>query len=146
MTNRVYRNKHTYPLTREKGRQKPRIPIRIRNFSTGEFLIANALVDTGSDSCVFPNYITKALGYELNEGDKKHIGIKGISEIELDCYVHGFKIDILDSHKLRTLVSIDTVAYTVESDNITPLLGTYRLLDFFKIEIDYNNDTITLNW
>ena len=146
MSEKEYPRKHTYPLLREGGRQKPRIPIRIINITTGKSEVTNALIDTGSDSCVFPSYITSSIGYELKEEDKRKFGIKGISGIEVESYVHGYKIELLDRDKRKTLASIDTIAYTVNTNNLTPLLGTNRFLMFFKITIDYNVGEITLEW
>jgi len=146
LSKREYKNKHTYPLIRENGRQTPRIPVRIINFDTGESELTTALIDTGSDSCVFPSYITTSIGYKLDDKDKRKIGIKGISGVELDCYVHGFTIQILDSSKTHVLSSIDTIAYTVTNDNLTPILGTYRFLEFLQITIDYTNEEIIIRW
>ncbi|WP_350284490.1 hypothetical protein [uncultured Croceitalea sp.] len=146
MTKPKYHNKHTYPLPKEKGRSKPKIPIRLINYDTGVSRKINALIDTGSDYCVIPSYITKSIGFKLTEEDKIEKGLKGISGKRIDTYVHGFKIEILDADMKNVVCRLDTHAYTVKTENLTPILGTHGFLKNFNLSIDYKKNTITLMW
>lgn len=146
MTKPAYTNKYTYPLLTEQGRLKPRIPVRIYNFETGKFQTTNALIDTGSDSCIIPSYISNALGHKLNPEDKRVKGVKGIESREIDTYVHGFKIQLLAPDKKTPVRTLDVVGFTVKIDHAYPILGTQMFLEHFKVSIDYKKKKITLKW
>jgi len=146
LTKPKYNHKYTYPLLHEQGRLKPRIPVRIYNFDTNEFRQANALIDTGSDSCLVPSYISTAIGHKLTEGNKRRKGVKGIESREIDTYVHGFKIELLSPDKKTAVRVLDVVGYTVKIDHAYPILGTQMFLEHFKVSIDYKKNKIVLKW
>lgn len=146
LTKPKYPNKFTYSLLREQGRLKPRIPIKIVNFESGQFRVVNALIDTGSDSCIVPSYISKAIGHEIRDEDKKVRGVKGIESREIDTWVHGFKIELLSPDRKKSLRVLDVVGFTVEIDHSYPILGTQMFLEHFKISIDYKKDIIEIEW
>ena len=141
-----YHNREVYPLPKEQGRPKPKIPIRLSNFFNGESQIISALIDTGSDYCVFPDYITESIGFELSEKTRKKEGLKGISGTPVETYVHGFKIELLDARKEKVLCYLETHAYTVKTKNLSPILGMHGFLKNFKISIDYKKDIIIIEW
>ncbi len=141
-----YHNKVVYPLPKEQGRPKPKIPIRITNFETGQSEDINALIDTGSDYCVFPSFITKSVGHELGEDDIKQDGLRGISGVPIETYVHGFKISLLDEKMEKVLCTVDTIAYTVLTQKLTPILGYAGFLTNFKVSVDYKKNKIILKW
>lgn len=146
LTKPKYRHKYTYPLLTEQGRLKPRIPVRIYNFENGKHQTANALIDTGSDSCIIPSYISEFIGHKLTQDDRKVKGVKGIENKEVETYVHGFKIELLAPDNRTPIRLIDVVGYTVKADHAYPILGTNMFLEFFKISIDYKKRKIILEW
>ena len=146
LTKTKYLNKYTYPLTTEQGRLKPRVPVRIYNFETGQYRQVNALIDTGSDSCIVPSFISKAIGHKISPQDKKQRGVKGIENREVDTYVHGFKIELMAPNRKTPVRTLDVMGYTVEVDRAYPILGTQMFLQHFKVSIDYKKRKITLKW
>lgn len=146
LTKPKYLNKHTYPLLREQGRLKPRIPIKLVNFESGQSIIANALIDTGSDSCIFPSFLSTAIGHKIRDEDKKVRGVKGIESREIDTWVHGFKIELLSADRKTTLRTLDVVGFSVEIDHAYPILGTQMFLEHYKVSIDYKKDIIEIEW
>jgi hypothetical protein len=87
----------------------------------------------------FADVGTEMISYcieKINDGYSMPTYYNGI---EQDCYFHGFTIEILDSERKKTLARFDTIAYTATASNLTPILGTYRFLEFLHISIDYSN-------
>ncbi len=130
----------------EQGRLKPRLPIKIVNFETGQSRIAYALIDTGSDSCIVPSYLSTAIGHKIRDEDKKIRGVKGIESKEIDTWVHGFKIELLSPDRKSTIRKLDVVGFTVEIEHSYPILGTQMFLEHFKVSIDYKKKTIEIEW
>lgn len=140
-------NKYVYPFhTGDNGKQKPKIPIRVINFDTGKSISTTAILDTGADSCTFPSMITINVGHKLDEKSLREKGTTGISGVEIDTYVHPFKIEILDVDRKKVIRTLDIVGNTIKSNSMLPILGTHMFLEKFLIKFDYLNDRIILEW
>ena len=140
-------NKYTYPLEKgDGGFLRPKVPIRIVNYNTGKSIPTLAMIDTGADCCTFPSMITLTVGHRLDKESRKEKGTRGISGVEIDTYVHPFKIELLDNNRKKVVRTIDLTAHTIVSNSLPPILGTQRFLEMFKVSIDYIDKTITLEW
>ena len=140
-------NKYSYPFVKEKNKKvKPKIPIRVINFHTGQSIHTIALLDTGADSCTFPSMITLSVGYKLTPESLREKGTFGISGEELDTYVHPFIIEILSPDRKKVIRTLNIVGNTIITNTMPPILGTHLFLEKFKITFDYINDFVHLEW
>ncbi len=138
-------NQFVYPINKVEGKIKPKIPIRLTNPKTGDSLRVLALIDTGSDACTIPSMISRTLGLQLNDGSKRKNGTKGISDKELDTFVHVLEIELLDNSKKKVIRKLDVVVNTIDR-RIPVIVGTMQFLEKLNISLNYPEDKITLSW
>lgn len=142
----TFRNTSEYNLKEIDNKVIPEVPLRIQNFYTGKFININALVDTGSETCVLPEYIATALGYKLNKESRKPRGVKGVSGTEIETHVFGFRINLLDDSERQIVRTLDVVCNVVRTPALRPILGTKNFNDQFSIEFDYLTRKLRFRW
>ncbi len=54
--------------------ERPVIPILIRNPYNNHAVHYEALVDSGSDRCIFPSEIGELIGIDIEAGDREYVG------------------------------------------------------------------------
>lgn len=140
-------NKAVYPFHKsQNGKLKPKIPIRVVNFDTGEKVSTLAMIDTGADACTFPSMITLTIGHKLDDVSLREKGTVGVSGVEIDTYVHGYKIEVLDNTRKTVVRELAITGNTIITNTLVPILGTHMFLENFRVTLDYINNTIILEW
>lgn len=72
---------------------RPIIPINVRNISSGKHLKYFALVDSGSDECIFDAELGEALGINIKKGQKREV--HGVVEGKTQPYwIHAIEIEV----------------------------------------------------
>ncbi|MBN1670434.1 MAG: hypothetical protein JXR37_05355 [Kiritimatiellae bacterium] len=123
------------------------LPIRISSPGTQTHSLEWGLLDTGADSCLFPGSLAARLGHELKgEGVKSSVA-SGIQQMEVDTYVHTFRLELL-APDLTTVVWTSGVVEVdcVDSDHPPVILGVDEFLSHFRITVDYPAEESTLHW
>lgn len=137
----------TYNLQQNNGSLRPFVPIVLINPMTGQQLKTQALVDSGADSCAFPEFTASATGHNLKGVDVINSVNTGIGGVDVPTWKHTFVIGLLDPTGAKVLKFTDRILVDCfEHNNAPPLLGTANFLNTFKVTIDYPNKTITLSW
>lgn len=137
----------TYPLEENNGKFRPFIPIVIINPLTGHKFNTKGLIDTGADSCAFPQHIAKFTNHNL-----KGVGVtssvnSGIGGVDVSTWKHTFLIGLLNPQFTSVLKWSEKILVDCfEHDKTPPLLGTTNFLKDFTVKIDYPKKTITLSW
>jgi hypothetical protein len=137
--------KYIYPLIKTDGGYTPQIPIRITNPFNGLSLNCYALIDTGADCCVFPQYVAEKTGHNLKgDGVKSYIS-QGVGENCVNVFQHTFMIELFAFDR-KTIIwsSKQETIGCVNHDNIPPLLGFNDFVSQFIISFDYVTRTITI--
>ena len=108
---------------------KPVIPIRLQYGHRLVKIPVECLVDSGSDTNLFPAVWGLAAGIKIEKGEKK--SIHGIGGIELIAYRHSVKLWV-NSKQISTFVDFSF-------NQSLPLLGR---IDFFKFfsEVIFNEN------
>lgn len=128
---------------------RPFIPVVISNPVTPQNrLIISALVDTGSDNCLFPGSLAIALGFDLKTG--KLDSSSGIGNTKIPSWQHNCILELLSPNK-KTIVKKLPVSLIAFSDNtdecnvVPPLLGTSNFFNHFKmLQVAYKNKATML--
>ena len=127
---------------------RPFIPIAVTNPIKNIRLVINALVDTGSDNCLFPGALAVALGFELKSGnpDSSH----GIGSVKNPCWLHNCFIEVLSPDKKHVVRKLPNqlIAFsdnTKECNEVPPLLGTSNFfIHFTTLQVAYKNKVTML--
>lgn len=136
--------RYTMPICRrDSGRnvRRPLIWLRVTNPSNGLYRNVRALIDTGSDRCIFPAWLAEKLGHNLEAGTKTTI--TGIYDDSTDAWIHtnNFSFRDTDGNEASYL------CWTIFSPRTTEgygILGINGFLDHFKLEINNSKHSITL--
>ena len=95
-----------------------------------------ALIDSGSDYCLFPARVGEQLGIEIERGIHEKIrGINGFA----NCFFHSVSIDVGGS-------PLDVkVGFSKDMDNMSQgILGQLGFFDNFTVTFDFNKSTVEL--
>ena len=96
-----------------------------------------ALIDSGSDYCIFESAVANYLGISLTSGKKRHFF--GINGEKVKGYEHNIKL------KLAGKIYNTTVIFSREiPENSFGVLGSKGFFDHFKVILDYKNKNIEL--
>ena len=85
-----------------------------------------ALIDSGSDCCVFSYAIAKLLDVDVTAG--KELRLDGLVGTSLECYLHQVHLEFEDLPPIDTMV-----AFTLSEQPIMPLLGQRGFFDNYQI-------------
>lgn len=127
------------------SRHATEIPVRITNPDNGKHVDCYALIDTGADGNLFTRKLAEDLLHDF-QGDgvlsSVNSGIGGSSDV----YKHTFSVGLY-GQDLKNIVWESKPALTdcIDAD-IPLLLGVAGFLEFFELNVDYPNKTITLQW
>ena len=143
---------HTYPFvafTDPKGNvvrhPSTYLPVRITNPHSGLSSVTYALVDTGADTCVFPEALAVSLGHNFTgEGVKtqKTQGVSGATSV----FMHTFDLDILTTDRSKVFAAFPNLLIACVPQEIPALLGVADCLGHFVLGVDYPRTEITLSY
>ena len=121
------------------GIERPVIPILIRNPLTKQSVGYEALVDSGSDHCIFSSEIAEIIGIDIAAGERENIG-GVIADQKRPIYFHNIEISIAGSvHPIRAAFMPDL------STNGHGLLGQHGFFDRFSfVKFEQPKGTIEL--
>jgi hypothetical protein len=122
-----------------------RLPLLIRNPTSGQTLTTLGLVDTGADSTLFPAILANRLGHKLKGTGVKTTVTAGIEQTSLTVYKHTFEVNLL-SPDMHNPVWTATMEIDCVESNPPLLLGVEDFLCHFKLTIDYPSETMRLAW
>lgn len=129
----------------DNGLVKPKIPIKLSNPQTGQSLKFNALLDTGSDSCVIPAMTALTLGLKLDGKSEAKNSTIGISGEPIRTWKHLLKAELLDNDWQETKHTIDIIVSILDPKiRNQPILGTFMFLEKFTVTLNYPNQIIKL--
>lgn len=121
------------------------IPLRIKNTDTGKHIDSYALIDTGADENLFRRDIAEQLGHAFM-GDGVVSSINGGIGGTAKTYKHTFSLELFGTDITEIVwQGKPTLTDCIDAD-IPILLGVSGFLEFFKLEVDYPNKTISLSW
>ena len=135
---------YTMPLCSRSGShplRRPLIRVKLSNPHKSISWNTTALIDTGSDRCIFPAWIATELGHDLEAGSETII--TGIYNDSTPAWLHTNIITLFDpvgnevSYQCRTIFS----------RKIAPgygVLGIEGFLTHFRLTIDYARHLIIL--
>ena len=129
--------KSLYPLIRNGNSLRSYVPIKIINPFSGIWTNQRALLDSGADGCVFPNFITKRLNsYTCGERGTT----KGVNGSPIETEPHLLIIYLLDQSESNILWKSDAIEIAcLLHDEIPPLMGTSDFLSNFDVTFNYKN-------
>ena len=131
-----------YPFVND----RPCIPIIVTNPATGTSIAVFALIDTGADTCVFPESVITPLGCNLRHGNPSQtIGIEGYS---ITTYLHPLVINLVDpKDRNRVVKSLRQSDVECTANNhVPPLLGTLNFLNQFNLSVLYKLNITRLSY
>ncbi len=129
-----------YPILDKKGKiislaYRPVIDVRL--IFKDKSRLFPAIIDSGADESLFPDWMAKFLGHHLEKGKKARV-FRGIGG-EIKAYLH------------QTYIEIGEVGFKCEayySDKFNEweygLLGERTFFSYFKVELDYKSKLIIL--
>ena len=122
------------------------IPVKITNPETGQSVRITGLVDTGADACLFPADVADLTGHDLRgDGVKSNVTL-GIEQNKVAVYKHTFILELLSPKYMDTVWSSGEIEVDCSVSNPPVLLGAIDFLRYFKLTVDYINETLTLEW
>lgn len=138
---------YTYQFMRfpSEHRGYTRLPLLIRNPTTGRQIATVGLVDTGADESLFPAALAVQLGHDLKGRGVKRALTAGIEQSEIISYKHTFHIALLSPDMRRVVWKRKMEIDCVES-NPPILLGVDDFLCRFKLAVNYPVEMLTLSW
>ncbi len=120
---------------------RPYLAVRLTNAASGKSWNCQALIDTGSDRCIFHSWVADKLNHVLEKGQLT--SITGIYEQETDAWTHANILHFRDDYGTE----VDYQTGIVFSSHISKefgILGTRGFLDHFRLNLDHKNHTIVL--
>jgi hypothetical protein len=106
--------------------ERPVIPILIRNPRTKQSVGYAALVDSGSDHCIFSAEIAEIIGIDIASGEREDVG-GGVADERRPIYFHNVEISVGGNvHAIRAAFMPDL------STNGHGLLGQHGFFDRFS--------------
>lgn len=125
-----------FPYKRIDGRIRPIVPIELRHEQ--QTIRYEVLVDSGADTCVFPGDIGRAIGLDIESGEKFELG--GVTGKLVVGYIHTVTLKI-GNHSFRIKAGfMDTMR-----DDAFGMAGQKGLFDHFAIKFDYPERKLILH-
>jgi len=105
--------------------------------------IANCLLDSGADKCIFPHFIVKKI-LSVKSGAKSQS--KGIAGLLIDTYPHDLILELLSQDYKNVIWKSETLKIDcVYRDDIPPLLGSSNFLKNFNIAFNYRDSSFVID-
>lgn len=101
-------------------------------------VIADALIDSGADKCLFNSELAEELGLVLENGEAEYFG--GIEGGKIKCFVHKIQLQILGLDK-----KIEVSAGFIEDLKVSAILGQEGFFDAFKIKFEKDHNCIEIS-
>ncbi len=123
------------------GNPKPALPVKLTNPANNFELTTWALIDTGADVTVIPEYISNRLYHDLKHKSVKtddNWGIGGTAK----AYYHTFRLKVLESDRKgkiseNTVIKINKRLFSVIPGMHMMLLGEEDFLKKYVLTINY---------
>lgn len=115
---------------------RPVVPIILENAGNSSPILA-AMVDSGSDRCLFHADIGRAVGLKITEGVPRNF--TGIEGGMVQMYLHKVRIQVVGASR-----SMEVVAGFSESSGIAVILGQEGFFDAYKITFHRAKDRIEI--
>jgi hypothetical protein len=131
-----------YPFVDILGSPKPALPVVLINPDNGFDYFTWAIIDTGADTTVIPEFIAKSLYHDVKHHTVKrdmHWGIGG----EVVAYYHTFRINVLgldpkgNVDNEKTAVKISRRPFAVIQNLHIMVLGENDFLKKYVLTINY---------
>jgi hypothetical protein len=138
--------KFYYPFACTGNVCRPFIPVRIRNpFEEDAYLDLQALLDSGADSCVFPQFAAEATLHNLKADAVIRYISQGVGQTSVTVYQHTFIIELFDQHQKNIIWKSEPQLHScIDHDEIPPLLGFNDFMSQFVITFNYRTKMTTL--
>lgn len=129
------------------GAPKPALPVKLINPANGFEHTTWALIDTGADYTVIPEFIAKQLYHDIKHHNVKRDMFTGIGGNAV-VYYHTFHINILKSSKKgkvyrKSIIELQGT-FAVVQDLFTMVLGEKDFLSKYILIIDYPKKTFSV--
>jgi hypothetical protein len=130
-----------YPFVYVQGSPKPALPVILQNPANGFEQLTWALIDTGADYTVIPEFIAKDLYHDITHASVKKSDCTGVGGIAIT-YQHTFRLRILESVgkgniSNKTVIQIRKRLFAVVQGLNTMVLGENDFLKKYILTIDY---------
>ena len=113
------------------GIERPVIPILIRNLRTKQSIGYEALVDSGSDHCIFSSEIAEIIGIDFATGERDDIG-GVVADQKRPIYFHDVEISVGGNvHPIRAAFMPDL---STSGHGLLGQEGFFDLFSFVKFE------------
>lgn len=117
------------------GRYRPIIPIELTHTKTFSYEV---LVDSGADICIFHADIGRAIGLDIEKGERFELG--GVTGSERAGYMHRVKF------KVRSVTFAAKAGFTDSiRDGAYGMVGQKGFFDRFAIKFDYPEHKLLLH-
>jgi len=125
---------------------RPLVPVKIVNPFTKQEIRTTALIDTGADNCVFPEFIALNTGHILKATDVQTNVTQGVGKNMVHVWKHTFDIHLLDPKSNETIWKSKSILIDCLDHNEAPvLLGSSNFLCNFKITLNYVTKNILID-
>jgi len=131
------------------GKPKPALPVKLINPANGFDHFTWALIDTGADSTVIPEFIAKKLYHDIKHRQVKTDICFGISR-PATTYYHTFRLRVLGLNQKKEVlynkvpIKINSRLFSVISGLHTMVLGEDDFLKRYILKINYPKKTLSL--
>lgn len=123
----------SHPFSRKKYILRPIIPVSV-SFKQSSIRY-EALIDSGSDFCIFPLEIALKLNVDLNHS--KRIHFSGIEDSSVEGHIASILLDVYDVHVKTNVVFADL-------SSASGILGQNGFFDLFIVKFDLKKEIIEL--
>lgn len=137
--------RYTMPMCRRVGSriiQRPLVFVKLINPKTNRYQHFAALIDTGSDQCIFPARLTIQLGYTLEAGTKT--SITDIHNCSTDAWIHSSVLGFRDPEGNEVPPYQTGVVFSRHVTDEHGILGLRGFLDHFKLTIDHSKHLVVI--
>jgi hypothetical protein len=126
---------------------QPQVPIIIKSPLTRTSIQVFALIDTGADNCLFPNYVPSRLGHVLKDHGAPAGISYGVEEKGVMTWSHPRVIGLADpkDYNLVAMNMRQRMIECIDSDTTPVLLGTSNFLRYFKLTVAYKEKIVRLD-
>ena len=113
---------------------RPIVPIRLIN--NHEYIDTDALIDSGSDDCIFWGELGEAIGLDITSGDECEY--KGLSGEKVKVYFHNITLEV-GGHQYECYAG-----FSYETGFKEGILGQNGFFNLFTTIFDLSKETIEL--